>query len=224
MSAPPYLGTTVEATVLTVPSSRCVTHPYIVDDTGSAIQVCGLTAGDTFVALRLPFGSFTPDQPPATVQVTATMSDLADLNTPLTVRARGGYQFGSTPLDDWCCGDDPSPTLSPWTSASVTPILLTLSKAYSVSEDETASGPNFPRQYTVTAEIAPGQTVDNFTLVDTLPDNMQFVSVVSTSPAGATCTTPSTSAPGGTLSCNFGTVSGTVSMTFAFYIPLRDAS
>ncbi len=220
-----YLGVSVERTVRTFPGSggtTCVDHPYIVDSTGAPVQVCG-NAGDTFVSLRLPFGSFTPDQPPVTVEVTVDMSNLADLGVPLTIQARGGYQFGETPLDDWCCGDDPSTTLSPWVSDSVTPNLVILSKTYSGSEDETATGPNFPRQYTVTAEIAPGQTVDNFTLTDTLPDNMQFVSVVNTNPAGATCTTPSTSTPGGTLSCNFGTVSGTVSMTFEYYIPLRDA-
>ncbi|NWF65548.1 MAG: isopeptide-forming domain-containing fimbrial protein, partial [Chloroflexi bacterium] len=220
-----YLGSSIENTVLTFPGSSgvtCVNHPYMRDNTGAFVQVCG-NAGDTLVALRLPFGSFTPDQPPLTVNVTASMSNLADLGTPLTIQARGGYQFGYTPLDDWCCGDNPSLTFSGWTSDSVTPTLFTLSKTYNGPEDETATGPNFPRQYTVTAEIAPGQNMTAFNLTDVLPNNMQFVSLVSTNPA-ATCSTPSTVIPGGTLSCNFsGSVSGTVTMTFEYYIPLRDA-
>ncbi len=218
-----YLGVNVERTVITVPPSGVVTHPYMRDASGAFVTVTGLTPGDTFVALRLPFGSFTPDQPPVTVNVETTMSNWADVGTPLTIRARGGYQFGYTPLDDWCCGDDPSLTLTSWVNGSVTPILFTLSKSYSGPEDETATGPNFPRQYTVTAQIAPGQTMTAFNLTDTLPANMQFLSLVSTNPSGANCTLPSTSTPGGTLSCDFGAVSGTVSMTFEYYIPLRDS-
>ncbi len=218
-----YLGVNVEKTLIPVPSDGCVTHPYIKNSTGAYIQVCGLTPGDTFVALRLPFGSFTPSQPPVTVDVTVSMSNLADLGTPLTIQARGGYQFGYDPLDNWCCGDDPSTTLSSWTSGSVTPLLFTLSKTYTGPEDETTTGPNFPRQYTVTAQIAPGQTMTYFTLTDTLPDNMQFIKLVSTKPAATSCTTPSTNTPGGTLSCNFDSVSGTVTMTFEYYIPLRDS-
>jgi LPXTG-site transpeptidase (sortase) family protein len=220
-----YLGVALEKTVITVPGSGCVTHPYMRDNTGAYIQVCSLTPGDTFVALRLPFGSFTPEQPPLVVNVTTSMSNLADLGTPLTIQARGGYEFGFTPLDDWCCGDDPSLSLSSWTNDSVNPILFTLSKSYSGPEDETATGPNFPRQYTVTAEIAPGQSMTAFNLTDVLPNNMQFVSLVSTNPGGASCTLPSTSTPGGTLSCDFsGSVSGTVTMTFEYYIPLRDSA
>ncbi|MBI4762444.1 MAG: sortase [Chloroflexota bacterium] len=221
-----YLGVAVENTILTFPGSggvTCVNHPYMVNNTGNPVQVCG-NAGDTFVALRLPFGSFTSDQPPVNVDVTVSMSNLADLGTPLTIQARGGYQFGYTPLNDWCCGDDPSLTLSAWTSASVTPTLFTLQKTYNGPEDETATGPNFPRQYTVTAAIAPGQTMTSFNLSDILPNNMQFVSLVSTNPGGASCTLPSTTTPGGTLSCNFASVSGTVTMTFEYYIPLRDSS
>jgi LPXTG-site transpeptidase (sortase) family protein len=221
-----YLGSSIENTVLTFPGSggvTCVNHPYMVDSTGAPVQVCG-NAGDTFVALRLPFGSFTPDQPPLTVNVTASMSTLADLGTPLTIQARGGYQFGFTPLNDYCCGDDPSVSLSAWTSGSVTPTLFTLSKTYNGPEDETATGPNFPRRYTVTAEIAPGQTMTSFNLTDVLPNNMQFVSLVGTSPGGAACSHTNPAAPGGTLSCNFTSVSGTVTMTFEYYIPLRDSA
>ncbi|MCS7249142.1 MAG: hypothetical protein NZ840_13000, partial [Anaerolineales bacterium] len=219
-----YLGTPVEHTLLTFPGSggvTCVNHPYMVNDTGNPIQVCG-NAGDTFVALRLPFGSFTPDQPPLTVNVSVSMSNLADLGTPLPIQARGGYQFGYDPLNNYTT-DNPAATLSAWTSASVTPTLFTLAKSYNGPEDETATGPNFPRRYTVTATIAPGQTMSPFTLTDTLPSNMQFLSLVSTSPAASSCTLPSTTTPGGTLTCNFTSVSGTVTMTFDYYIPLRDA-
>lgn len=220
-----YLGMNVESTVLTFPGSgrvTCVDHPYMVDNTGNPVQVCG-DAGDTFVAMRLPFGSFTPDQPVVDMDVAVSMSNLADLDTPLTIQARGGYQFGYTPSNDYS-SDDPSQTLSGLVNDSVTPILFTLEKSYSGPEDETASGSDFPRQYTVTAEIAPGQTMTSFSLTDVLPDNMQFLSVISTIPAGAPCTHSNAAVPDGTLTCNFDSASGTVTMTFEYYIPLRDAS
>jgi hypothetical protein len=60
-------------------------------------------------------------------------------------------------------------------------------------------------------------------VLDVLPNNMQFTQIISTSPT-ATCTTPSTTTPGGTLSCNFASVSGTATITFEYYIPLDDAN
>jgi LPXTG-site transpeptidase (sortase) family protein len=220
-----YLSVAVESTVQTFPGSgavTCVDHPYIVDDTGAPVQVCG-DAGDTYVALRLPFGSFTPDQPPLDMAVTLSMSNLADLGAALTVQARGGYQFGFTPENDYCCGDDPSDSLSSFVNDSVTPTLFTVDKSYNGPEDETATGPNFPRRYTVSAEIAPGQALSPFNLTDVLPTNMQFSSLVSTSPGGASCSLPSTLTPGGTLSCDFASASGTASMTFEYFIPRLDS-
>ena len=97
-----YLGQSVTATQLTFPGpgpNGCVLHPYAVDTTGAPVQVCGKT-GDKLVVLQLPFGSFTPGQPPAAVTINATLSNLADLNTPLTIQANGGFQFGADPLNN----------------------------------------------------------------------------------------------------------------------------
>ncbi len=56
-----YLVASIENTAIPVPVGGCVAHPYMMDGTTQApIQVCGLTEGNTFVALRLPFCSFTP--------------------------------------------------------------------------------------------------------------------------------------------------------------------
>ncbi len=146
-------------------------------------------AGRSRTALRI----LRPRPTSITVNVQATLSNLADLSTSLMVKARGGFRFGSDPLDNWCCDavivNPASIDGAGWPSGSLTPTLLTLSKAYSGSEDETATGPNFPRRYTVTAGIAASQSVTGLTIDDTLPDNLQFSSVVSTSPAAA-CTPP----------------------------------
>ena len=212
--------------ILTFDALGEATHPLMRNASGSYTVVSG-TPGDTLVVLRMPFGSFTPDQPPATVDMTVNMSTFADVGIPLSIRARGGYEFGYTPLDDWCCGDSGDLTLTAFVPATVTPTLVTLGKAYSGPEDEAVSGPNFrtfyPMQYTVTATIAPGQSLTGLSLRDTLPGNLQFNSLVSSSPAGATCALPGTT-PGGTIDCAFaGAVSGSASLTFDFYIPRDDA-
>ena len=236
-----YLSQAVTSTQFTFPGpgpTGCVDHPYAVAPvTGVALQVCGNT-GDKLVVLQLPFGSFTPDQPAIDVTVNATLSNLADLNTPLTLRARGGYQFGATALQDWCCFpfdatilSQPNPDGTTWTpSASLSPYVLTVSKAYNGPESETATGPNYPRRYTVTADVASGQTITSLVLTDVLPNDMQFVQMVlPTTPAGASCTTPSTTVPGGTLSCTFASVTGgggatDAAITFEYYIPLNDST
>ncbi len=160
------------------------THPIARNAAGTLITVSG-TPGDELVVIRLPFGSFSPDQPPATVAMTVNMSNLADLGYGLAIRARGGYEFGFTPLDDWCCGDPASATLSGYTSGSVTPTLLTLAKAYAGPADvsaETATGPNYPRQYSVTVDIAQGQTITDLRITDQLPNNLEYVGLDSATP------------------------------------------
>ncbi|GAB4479904.1 MAG: hypothetical protein OHK0031_00630 [Anaerolineales bacterium] len=201
-------------------------HPLARDASGAPIVVSappGFTQGDKLVVFRLPFGSFVNTQPAAVIDVTVNMSPLADIGVNLNVAARGGFQYGLTALDDWCC-DPVANTISGWNTGAVKPSLFTLTKSYSGPEDEAAAGPNFrtfyPMQYTVSAAIAAGQTMTNLVLTDVLPANLQAVTLISSSPAGATCS-PIPAAPGGTLSCDWGAtaVSGTASFTFDFYIP-----
>ncbi|MFH2102997.1 MAG: sortase [Chloroflexota bacterium] len=195
-----YLGSPIPAQdffSVAFNASAIATHPFAVDASGANLTISCASlpvpcrAGDRLVVVRLPFGSFAPDQPPATVSFTVNMSNLADLGTDLTIQARGGYQYGFTPLDDWCCGDSADMNLSNFTSGAVTPTLLTLSKSYTGPADtsaETATGPNYPRQYTVSVNIAPGQEtrIANLTITDELADNQQYVPTATGSPAGYT--------------------------------------
>jgi uncharacterized repeat protein (TIGR01451 family)/fimbrial isopeptide formation D2 family protein len=226
-----YLGSPVTTVLLTFDGAGHATHPYARTSTGAAVIVNG-TPGNQLVVLQLPFGSFTPTQPPADVVVTAALSNLADAGTPLTILAHGGFQFGADPLDNPTSGD-PS-IIGSDTSASTTPTLLRLKKTYIGPEDETATGPNFPRQYLIEVDIANGQTITNLDLTDVLPSNLQFVSVTSTTVHGsATATTavstPSTTTPGGTLTRRFASVTGTTAtndatLVFTFYVPRVDAA
>ncbi|NJM06607.1 hypothetical protein HC891_11080 [Candidatus Gracilibacteria bacterium] len=234
-----YLGSPVLTQQIVFDADGCVDHPYVKDTSGAPVQVCG-TPGDRLVVLQLPFGSFTPTQPEATIVVNASLSNQADLNTPLTIRARAGFQFGNDTLANPCCDPPitfPPPTITAsatWPGDTLTPILLKLTKTYIGPEDETVTGPNFPRQYLISADIADGQTVTNLVLTDTLPIDMQYVRVDATringaNTAASAVVSPSTTVPGGTLARRFTSVTGTTAadnaeMLFTFYVPRLDAA
>ncbi|MBN2044689.1 MAG: DUF11 domain-containing protein [Anaerolineales bacterium] len=217
----------------------CVDHPYArINAAGDFAQVCG-PSGDRLVTLRLPFGSFTAEQPAVTVQVNATslvdgFDNYADPNEGLAIRARGGFMFGTlTALDDWCCGDpailQPSTTDgSGWPSGSVEPVVMTVAKSYngpSNVEDETATGPNFLRSYTIVVDLADGETINNLVVTDDFPETAQFVSVASSAAYNAGLSTlPSTATPGGTLELVYNSVSADVTITVNFYIPRLDSA
>ncbi len=223
-----YLSTTVTSFSATCSPGGTVTHPLIGGTVTCPALPGGFDSSFTWqlVTLELPFGSFAADQPPAPITVNVSLSNYADLGVALPIQARGGFRYGTDPLDN--PGSDPPIVQSPFVEDDVTPSLIRLTKSYNGPEDETATGPNFPRQYTVAVDIANGQTVTNLEVTDYLPNNVQFVQVISTNPTATCGTLPSTTTPGGTLVCTFASVTGTTSatdatVTFSFYIPLNDA-
>jgi hypothetical protein len=125
-----------------------ITGPtYVHPLTGQTLSVPGYGTrfqnGDTIVVLTLPFGSFTNTQPPAPIDVSLQISNLADLGTPLPVTAVAGFRYGADPLDN--PGADPPLRQTTPSDADVTPTLWTLTKTYLGPEDETATGRNYPR-------------------------------------------------------------------------------
>jgi len=233
-----YLGSSLTRFSLVFPETGTgcslgltpVNHPLAVTITGAPVVVCG-TPGNTLEVIQLPFGSFVPSQPNAVVTIGATISNLADTGAPLTIQTRGGFRFGNDALNNFAT--DPS-LLGLFSSSSLTPSVFSISKAYVGPESETATGPNFPRRYTVSANIANGQTVTDLDLSDNLPPEAVFVSVVSSSPAGAIVTSaPSTTGPNNSpnnlLNLRFPSVTGgpgatDAQYTFEYYIPDRNAS
>ncbi len=201
-------------------------HPILRDSNGNYVTMSapGFVQGDKVVVIRLPFGSFVPDQPAAVVDFSVDMSILADLNSPLRVAARGGYQFGGTPLDDWCCDAETMSTWSSLISSTITPTLLTLSKANDAAENETATGPDFPRTYTIMINGPLGQTITGLGITDVLPANVQFAGSVGGPHLNSCSETPSLTVPGGRLVCALNNFSGSTSLSFAFYVPRLDSA
>ncbi len=224
-----YLGAAVTATVLTFDASGHVTHPYAKDSSGSSVVISG-TPGDQLVVLQLPFGSFTPGQPEADINVAANLSNMAAVGSALTVKADGGFRYGNDARDN--PATDPS-IIGASVSSPLNPTLVIVKTTYLGPEQETATGPDFKQQYLVTATVAPGQTINNFDLTDILPAGEQFVSLDSSgangSTAASTTAIPAATTPGGTLTRHFDKIVGTggatdASMKFTFYVPRDDAS
>lgn len=222
-----YLGRPITATAITLTAAG-VQHPYAVNSSGQPLVItppAGFQAGDQLVVLLLPYGSYTPEQPAADIAVTASISNLADANAPLPIRAQGGFRFGNDPLDN--PSSDPS-IVGPAASTTVTPTVFMLTKRYVGPEDETASGPNFPREYRIDVDVANGQSLTDLDLTDILSDQVQFLAVTATSGSTTAIATPSLTVPGGILTRRFASVTGTASdvdasMTFRFYVPRVDA-
>ena len=116
----------------------------------------------------------------------------------------------------------------------MTPTVVTLAKTYIGPENETATGPNFPRRYTISADVAAGQTVTNLRFIDYLPNNLSFLSVVSTFAGGAiieqqpTIGAPANS-PNNDLVVRFDSITGTsgasdASVTIEFFVSEFDAN
>ena len=200
-----YLSLPLNAIVQTFPASGCINHPFVVDSNNAPQQVCGRT-GDQHIIIELPFGSYSPNQPPLDVEINATMSPNADVGALLRVFARGGFRFGGDPLNNPCC-DPPlvspvTPNSGSWPSTPITPVVFNTEKDYlgpadeqvaGITDipDETVTGVNAndgptPVQYEMIVDIADGQTLSNVNVTDLLPAGMLFDALVSVTPAGST--------------------------------------
>lgn len=229
-----YLGNGISPDIQIFPDdgsgTGCVDHPFALDSAGNIVEVCGVT-GDKLVVLMLPYGSYTPAQPILDIDVNATVSELADVSTALTIQARAGFQFGNDPLNNPTL---PDPTIiSNYSNLDVTPSMISLSKTYNGPESETATGPNFPRRYTIDVNIADGQTIDDLQIRDVLPNNIAYLSIISTSPSGGTVLDEPTigvaaNSPDNELVFEFSSVTGSTSdsdaqLVFEYFVPEFDA-
>lgn len=223
-----YLGRTVDFQQVTFPASGCVDHPLLEDTSLQPVQLCD-TVDNTLVVLRLPLIALTPDHPPAEVTVTAFVSEFADVDVPLTIRSRGGFARGQDSLDNPCC--DPF-QVSSLIGDPVTPVILTIGKETNAPEDEIAGGDSNVYEYAITLDIADGQTVTDLDITDFMPDNLQFVQIVSVVNSGGTPIAFTDNAPasvGDDLIITIASTTGTsadddVVITFEYIAPYRDSS
>lgn len=225
-----YNGLTLPAQVLTFPASGTLTHPFAIDpSTGQPLEITGQKEGDQFVVIELPFGSYAPAQPAIDLHFTGVVSSDAQTMSSYSVKATGGFRYqvdaaGNPTVNKAIMGTE--------TTDPVQPQVFRVTKNSNAPESETVTGPNFTHTYTVNVAVAPGQTVTDFLVEDTLPDALQFVSVGTVAGHGSTTVTnvadPSTTTPGGQLARKFDQVVGTgsdsdVEMSFTYYVAQKNA-
>ncbi len=206
-----YLGSAVNYQFVTLDASGQAAHPYARDPANQPVMINrGVSyAGQTVVVIELPFGSYTSGQPPAELEVTASLSNHADRGAPLDIAARAGFRYGHTPTADYAT--DPS-VVGALVTANVTPVLVEYTHDFDHDEGETATGPNFPREMTTTITVAPGQTLTDYVFTVDVPAN-----IVVTGVNGVPLGTPITG--GGTVNHPMGTISGTQPVTIQYYVP-----
>ncbi|MDM0034492.1 VCBS domain-containing protein [Variovorax sp. J22P271] len=180
-----YLGQPVQSFVVSFDAAGNATHPLARDASGNPLVITaasvGMRPGDQLVVLQLPYGSLSQDQPTIAVQVTAQLSNLADTElsngTPdLTIRARGGFEFGNDALDNPTV--DPSLVEASLHDFVVHPSLVTIEQSINMPEGETVTGPNYPHSQTVTVTPASGQTLANVSVTQPLPGEVQVTAIV----------------------------------------------
>ncbi|KAB0494288.1 VCBS domain-containing protein [Pseudomonas vancouverensis] len=185
-----YLGQNLVTHVVTFDASGNAIHPLAKDASGNfrviSASTYGLRAGDSLIVIELPFASVTNQQPVIGVQITASLSNLADTafsngSPDLTISATGGFQFGNDAIDNPTT--DPSLIQVGASTFVVHPTVITFDETLSTPEGETATGPNYGRTLTLSVTPAPGQTLTNVVVTQPLPDNVQ-VTAITPGPGG----------------------------------------
>lgn len=214
---------------------------YVNPFTNQTLSVpAGYSAGDTVFTYQLPFGSFTPGQN-TLVTVSAPTSNLADVGTPLDLTVRPGFRDTD---------GNPNAPLVPTpagthldASAAAVPKLYDFVKTYVGPENETATGPNYVRRYRLSVDIAAGQTIQNLVITDNLGPTMQLAGLTGANMAAFLASsglgtnvfnganrggTATDTAPDGTVSYSFGSVTGVAGtdavFEFDFFVPRDDSS
>ncbi len=215
-----FLGSPIVTHEIVFDASGEAAHPFLLNPDGSTFIVTGGTRGDTLVVFELPYGSFSPGNPAIDIDVVIDFSNQEDLNAMPTFGVVGGFALGCDPLDNPLV-DAPIREVQP--STTVNPQLFELTKMNTAPEAEAATGPNYEYQYVLTIDVAPGQILSDFTLTDTLPPELVYlgnpvisggtVTSISEPPVGVQVT-----APNNELEVVFAEVSGTVTVTFDYYI------
>ncbi|CUI72965.1 VCBS domain-containing protein [Achromobacter kerstersii] len=173
------LGINLVSHVVTFGADGTALHPLARDANGNALVIrasdYGYRAGDQLVVLELPFAGFGKDQPAIVVDIKLHMSDLADVNKDHIVSLRSGFQYGNDALDN--PQQDPSILEASFDTYALRSTPLTVTQTLDMVEGETVTGENFPHTLTVTATPAPGQTLQNVVLNQTLPDTIRVQSI-----------------------------------------------
>lgn len=222
-----FLGTDLVPEILVFDENGEATHPLAVDAMGDPLIINGIE-GDTLLVFTLPYGSFSPAQAPVDIELNLDFDPNMDLAPPPQISVNGGFALGQTAQDDPDNGD---PTIIGATDTfTVAPQVFTVEKFNDAPESETATGPNYPRVWTIEVDIATGQTLDDIVIEDMLPNNVVYLGGFTSSVAQDLLTEPalSVAANGSSLTAGYdGPIVGVdgvdITITFDYFVSNLDA-
>ncbi len=200
-----------------------LTHPY----TGQTLTG---NKGDQLLIWKFPIGSYAADAPPLELRVPVAVAATTPTLGPVAIMVGGGYALGADPLQN--PSTDPA-LQAPALPGAIVPAVVQLDKDPISPEYETATGPNFPRQWRLSVNGAAGQTLKDLTLSDSLPNDPIYLGTdpdvvnlpvvlakISSEPKLNAATAPGNNQ----LQINYGTVTGLAAQEdlraeTRFYIP-----
>lgn len=145
----------------TNPTTR--TDPY----TGEVISLAG---GEDLIVVRPNTGQITPLQPPVVCRFTLTASGQTPFVGNIIHDIRGIFVLGGYPNGTpSACGGSGDTNCSVAQTSTITPTLLKLTKS-SGHASPFGTGPTYPVTFTISGDLAAGQTLTNVTITDTIQD------------------------------------------------------
>lgn len=218
-----YLGSAVSISSQFCPAAPGNTNCTFTNPDVST-RIVTVHPGETFSVLRFPLGSFTTDQPAQCMALAFTLgsSATAPLGTIKTLTVTPFFDLGADPLDNPATD---LPLFGDLQIIKINPTVIKHTKVINAPEDETATGPDYPRTVTLTVDVATGETVNPVKVTDDLPAEFQFINPPA--PTGGcsidAATTATTTTPDGNLVFDCGSITGVAgvdkTITFSFYIP-----
>jgi len=177
--------------------------------------ITGLTVtgaeGSTFYVVQPPIGSVVAGGVDLDLDLCFTIDPAAPVNVAINVQVTPVYEFGDTPT-----GDN-GPITGASVNFDVTPVLVEFEKSNNAPEGERPPGDDWPVSYTLTANVAPNNTIENLVIEDTLPPNF-VIDVGSINIAGGVGCVVNTNDPLNiTCTSVTGTGGGDVVVTYSGY-------
>ncbi len=121
--------------------------------------------GFQLILIQPPIGSLVDGAPALNLNLCFSIDPTAVIGTPLGVSITPVFELGDT-----ATGNN-GPIIGAIVPFNITPILVEFMKANDAPEGERPPGPSWPVTYTLTADIAPNNTLDNVVIADVLPAN-----------------------------------------------------
>ena len=159
--------------------------------------------GYRLLVLNIPVGSMVENGVELTVEICGTLNGSGvTVGTPVEIQACMVYQYGDSPI-----GDNGS-IVGDTITTSVTPVLYTMSKG--VDKSDLPTGACWEFTYNIGVDVANQMLITDLEILDILPDNIQYISLLSITPGCILEQEPSTLTSGGTLKVTCDNTVGTI--------------